>query len=235
MNKSKIFSPLACLVMCGSCINVSAMPNLSQDAYLAVSGGIADMPTLRLGNIAGTSGAWVDVKTKTGYNVSAAVGKRFRQHWRGELQYLFVNNDVKSLTDSAATSYTGIRTSIKGHIGLVNGYYDFDLPNDKAQVYLAAGLGAARIKGAGSYTFLGITPNMLSDPKTTLAYQLGAGIGYFVKPQLELDAGYRYLGTQKATYKVRQWDGASLNTVQAKARYQNNLFSLGLRYYFDKS
>ena len=101
---------------------------------------------------------------------------------------------------------------------LANGYYDIQLGGG-IECYLTAGVGVAQVSietGLGEVEIDGEIIDLDTEydaSETTLAYQLGAGVGIPVADNIMLDARYRYFATTDFTLSgAIPFDGLDVNT-----------------------
>jgi outer membrane immunogenic protein len=104
---------------------------------------------------------------------------------------------------------------------LGNIWYDVDL--GKVKPYFGGGIGGANIS-AGEVRVGPVTVADNSD--TVFAFQLGAGVGYEVIPNVALTFDYRYLRTTDPTFKDLVL-GSSF-----RSEYHAHDLRLGARYQF---
>jgi opacity protein-like surface antigen len=183
------------------------------------------------------------------WTLGGGVGYYFAKNIRGDLTYdhRFKSDvsgyryDVAQLTtadcDAAAlvqTSCYGTRAfGIKSDVFLANMYFDFDC-RCHITPYLGVGLGFAHHKTtAGTVTNVtGVTGDIDSATKTSVAAALMGGFSVQIRERLALDAGYRflYLG-DAATGAVKDRAGSVViapdPTVEAMHAHE---FRVGLRY-----
>ena len=146
-----------------------------------------------------------------GFGVSFALGARFDSfRVEGEMKY----TGGAEYTDSAygyELEVTNSRFSI-----MLNGYYDFDLPNNFG-VYVGAGFGlgmnslSSDLTDSYGYT----TSDKTKD--TLFVYQLGFGVSYALTNKVTLDLGYKYGGTSES---------------EDEFTIENHEISMGVRYEF---
>ncbi len=101
---------------------------------------------------------------------------------------------------------------------LVNGYYDL-LKYGALTPYVSLGLGLASLE-LNDLTVPGATTGSAGDDDMVFAYQVGAGVGYALNPQMTIDFKYRYFATQDPDFGGTKFEYGSHN------------FLLGLRYNF---
>jgi outer membrane immunogenic protein len=158
-------------------------------------------------------GATGTLEYDPGFATSFAAGYNFGMfRVEGEIGYQF--NDIdKGTVNSGRRSFSG---SVSGgdmtaYSLMANGYFDF-LNTTPFTPFIIAGLGVAKleINDLGGYDF----------DDTVFAYQFGAGVGYAINHNFNIDLTYRYFATEDPEFGASQAEFAS-----------NNVY-LGLRYNF---
>lgn len=159
------------------------------------------------------SGATGEFAFDNAPSIALALGKRFKENWRGEIELSHREADIDRLTVNGVRSANNVgdleTTSL-----LVNGYYDFRA-GKKLRPYLSAGVGLARHEGSINSGALNVSEN-----DTVFAYQLGAGVSYAIKERTSIFGGYRYNGSSDVKF----------DTLGAK--YDAHEIRVGLAYAF---
>lgn len=182
--------------------------------YLSVAAGITHTSDADWND--GTDSGDFDIDRTA--NFAGAVGAVFWPNIRTELEVSYRNADLNEITVDGVGS-AELDGEVKTWAFLLNGYYDFTLPNTRFKPYLSAGIGAARHKAdVDAVAGLGTPGADASD--TVFAYQAGAGASYELGNNVALFGGYRYLGTSDADF-----DGIETD-------YDANEVRLGLRFSF---
>ena len=161
------------------------------DLYVEYSGGLS---IVRNQNIAGddASGANLSgkVESDAGFNIGAAFGKRFHEHFRSEIQLTYRENEVSNL------SLRNEPDNAEGHIGLLaimaNGYVDWDLGIGVVP-YVGAGIGwgSVEIEAKNGAAF----QTKINGRDSVFAWSLMVGGSYPLNEVLDLSLGYRYIAT----------------------------------------
>ena len=113
----------------------------------------------------------------------------------GELGYQ--QNDVETFSyDGEDAEAEDMQGDISVTSLLANGYYDIDLGG--VELSLGAGVGVAQVN-LDDINDEGDDDGGLNVSETTLAYQLGAGLGIPVADNVMIDARYRYFATTDFT------------------------------------
>ena len=215
----------------GLCI---ALPSAAADSdlYVEYSGGLSVVRNQRIiGDDASGSNLSGQIESDVGFNVGMAFGKRFYEHFRGELQFSYRRNEVNHL------SLRNEPDSASGDIGLIalmaNGYTDWDL-----------GIGVIPYFGAGiGWGYVDIQAKnraamqtKISDHDTVFAWSLMAGGSYPISEMLDLSLGYRYIATTKPKVKSNLTNPtpAPATTIarRIKAEFDAHEVVLGLRFNF---
>ena len=154
-----------------------------------------------------------------GHTISAALGVSFSDGYRFEVEVANQVNDLVGRSDTSMCCWiNGVKTNpfmrydskyegIDGTVTtlLANAYKDFYIV-DKFFGYVSGGVGVAFHEwDARSYVVVleGRIPthyNFGRFDDTVLAWQLGAGLGYELIKEINLNVGYRYLGTDDVNY-----------------------------------
>jgi opacity protein-like surface antigen len=219
--------------------------------YLRLDGGFArhDRPFMVEDGVADLNETSMD----KAWTLGGGVGYYFSKNVRGDLTYDHrFKSDVSGYrydiaqtlpagTDCHAADGPAVQTScygtrafgIKSDVFLANMYFDFDC-RCHITPYLGVGLGVARHQTtSGTVTNVnGVTGDIDSATKTSVAAAVMAGFSMQIRERLALDAGYRflYLG-DAATGAVRDRVGnvtiAPDPTVEGIHAHE---FRVGLRY-----
>ncbi len=194
---------------------------------------------------AGTSVGWT-TEFETGYTVSAALGRRFGNRLRGEIELAYQSNDIDTHRNvqaggipldnqdvgvlisgaplQGATVGTVVddgRGSVESTFLTANLYYDFNQLGAFTP-YVGGGIGVAQVKVDYSPSGVGI----VDDEDTVLAYQLVAGGSFELNDRTALFAQYRYRGTEEVETNVDLFP-ASLD-IENRA----SVVEVGLRFNF---
>ena len=169
------------------------------------------------------------VEFDPGVNVGGTGGYDFGFfRLEGELSYKHA--EMKSITDQ--TDGFSFRNP-DGNLGVLammfNGFFDLHNPSPITP-YLGGGIGFAAMHLSdtfGTDTRGTVTRQLLyeEDDDTVFAYQVGGGLDISLNRRLSLDLGYRYFGTDRATF------GKDLNTTTSM-RYGSHNASVGIRVKF---
>lgn len=129
---------------------------------------------------------------KNGSSFAGALGLRLTPNIRVEGEISYSRNDLSSMTLSTGAAGS-IGKNLKTWLYMAHGYYDFNVNWRNLTPFVSAGLGMAVHDGA-----IAGAPGGLLDAAGTsyeLAYSVGAGLKYQMKPGMALTGGYRYIGT----------------------------------------
>ena len=159
---------------------LASMP-LAQGAanpYASVSAGLG------LLSDSDVEGSWIsEIDYKTGFAVNGALGLNEGMYRiEGAVGYQVNDWDKVNGGDVDADAEIAILSF------MANGYLDIDMPASLITPYLMAGVGVANVDFSADDV-------VDSEDDTVFAYQLGAGIGFDVAPNVLLDLGYRYFAT----------------------------------------
>lgn len=159
-----------------------------------------------------TSGS---VELKNGISYAGALGLRLTPNIRVEGELAYSRSDFTSMTlDTGASGSIG--KNLKTWLYMANVYYDFDVNWKNITPYVMGGLGLAIHDGAIAGAPGGLTD--ASDTSYNLAYALGGGLKYQMRPGLALSGGYRYVGT------------TDLDIADYSVDYSAHEFRMGLHY-----
>ncbi len=155
------------------------------------------------------------VDFKNGTSFAGALGLRLSPNIRVEGEISYTRNDLTSMTlDTGASGSVG--KNLKTWLYMAHGYYDFNVNWRNLTPFVSAGIGMAMHDGA-----IAGAPGGLMDAAGTsyeLAYSVGAGLKYQMKPGMALTGGYRYVGT------------TSLGIGDYSVDYNAHEFRAGLQY-----
>jgi opacity protein-like surface antigen len=122
----------------------------------------------------------------SGFLVGGAIGIK-EDVYRLEAEVGYQQNDAKTLTLSG-----GSESAAKGDVSilsfLANAYYDFNSGTGTLVPFLTAGAGVASIE---------LTEDL---DDTVFAWQVGAGLGVELTPDITMDLKYRYFAASDPTY-----------------------------------
>jgi opacity protein-like surface antigen len=128
---------------------------------------------------------------------------------------------------------SGNAAHMNSWVGMVNGYVDFNglMPGafGPFQPYVDAGIGGASNTIDTLYTPLGGGAALSGNTRTSLAFGLGAGVGYPITPNVTLDVAYRYLDLGEAETSNSDAAGA---VTPLKTDVREHTVTLGMRYMF---
>ncbi len=169
----------------------------------------------------------------SGIGIYAALGKKFDNNFRAELEYSYRSADIDQI--DPYPGFSGIISgSIAGdtkiHALMLNGLYDFNDTFGGVTPYIGGGAGIARVNhsiaGVNAASGLSISYGSFD---YNFAYQGIAGVAVGLAEQLTLDLSYRYFGMLGNTYSGATVNG-SPGVIKAAAA-SHNLFA-GLRWDF---
>lgn len=183
----------------------------SSRMYLAGYMGLNTMSAQDFTNPAGNG----SIDFKNGTSFAGALGLRITPNVRVEGEISYSRSDLSSMTLSTGTGGS-IGKNVKTWLYMAHAYYDFDVNWRNLTPFVSAGLGMAMHDGAISGAPGGLTD--ASDTSYELAYSVGTGLKYQMKPGLALTGGYRYVGT------------TSLGIGNYEVDYNAHEFRAGLQY-----
>lgn len=160
-----------------------------------------------------------ELSYKPGFAIGGAVGYQLSPNWRLEGEITYRRNEVDDFKIS------GTNFNADGNVDSVafmaNGYFDF-ANSSLWTPYLAAGIGTA-VVSFNDIEVGGATA--IDDEDVVFAFQVGAGIGFEVTPNVTLSLDYRFFGTTDAEITDEADDDDDIS-------YLNSSVWVGLRYTF---
>lgn len=170
---------------------------MTDDIYLSVDAGMIAVRDAEYDYNDGVDHITGDVDLDNGYQLSIAVGKRFTDYLRSEIELGYSRSDLDIIAADGLGSYE-VTGEIKTVTGLVNGYVDL-MPGENINPFVTAGIGVARHTGEIT-SIAGIGLDGVDANATVFAYQLGIGATVNVKKNTNMQIGYRYQGTSDADF-----------------------------------
>jgi opacity protein-like surface antigen len=198
---------LVSIAGCAALLAFSSMAECAEGPYVGGNIGFA-IPNDSDLSEPGVSGT---IESETGYALGVVAGIDLGiTRVDGEVAYQKNDLDTITLTifglGTASSSITGDISSLTF---LVNGYYDFKNTSPLTP-YVSAGFGFSRVE-VSDISVPGIGPITASEDDTVFAYQVGAGVGYAITPELTIDAKYRYFGTSDPSFGGTEAEYSSHN------------------------
>lgn len=155
-----------------------------------------------------------DIKFKNTVSFAGALGLRLSTNVRVEAELSYKDNDADTIDfNNAGLNSEELSGSLKNFNGLVNLYYDFNVPW-KVKPYVGAGLGLGWFEGDITSAS---GPNF-SEDATGLIWNAAAGLKYRTRSNVAFTAGYRYL------------DSADLDFEGVDLEYSDHEFRIGIEY-----
>lgn len=161
-------------------------------------------------------------KVGKGVAGSAGIGYYLSDTFRTEAQ-LYYDTGVKAKN-------TLITSSKQKTVGvLLNGYFDF-MPSSTFVPYVMAGIGYGKNKYQLIHTGVPTAngQSLESKSKNEMMYQIGAGVGFRLMPQVMVDLGYRFLNKGSKTVDCINGKG-DIESCKAKT---TNMLNGGVRVAF---
>jgi opacity protein-like surface antigen len=161
-------------------------------------------------------------KVGKGVSASAGIGYYLSDAFRAEAQ-LYYDTGVKAKN-------TLITSSKQKTMGvLINGYFDL-MPSSVFVPYVMAGVGYGKNKYELLHTAVPVAngQTLKSKSKNEMMYQVGAGLGFKVMPQVMVDLGYRFLSKGSKAVDCVNGKG-DIETCKLKTV---NMFTGGVRVAF---
>lgn len=155
-----------------------------------------------------------EIQPEHGTSFAGALGLRLSENLRAEAEIMYGQTNFETLNLSTGSS-SGIDGEISNWTGLLNVYYDFDVPWT-VQPFIGGGIGYGFFD-SDIQNSSGLAPNTVDDA-STFVWQIGGGLKYRMAPDLALTGSYRYINSldlEIGTYDID---------------YNNHEFRIGLEY-----
>jgi opacity protein-like surface antigen len=179
------------ITVCAMMLSLSSIAYSAEGRYVSYNVGVV-IPSDSDVTDSTIPGITLDIESDTGWAIGMAVGYDLGNNIRIEGAIAYAKNSLdKASLLGTSVDLTGDTSNFSF---LVNGYYDF--PNkSKTTPFISAGVGLARVE-INDMNVPGSGAPSVSDDDNVLAYQIGAGIGYAITKDLNLDLKYFYFGTE---------------------------------------
>ena len=179
--------------------------------YVSIFGGASFLNNV---NTVSSYAGNYSVKTDTGYLIGGAIGLKWNEMLRTEIELSHMSNNANSYNKNGGSFYAASgpirQTYLLGNVWL-------DLPTGSSFTpYAGGGLGVGFADA--NVTFIGLLPGYGSRTSgASLAYQVGGGIKFSLSEKIDLDLGYRYKGMTNVNFTDNQganfqFNGANLNS-----------------------
>lgn len=132
------------------------------------------------------------VDAGTGYAVGGAIGFRYDNGFRTELEYRYQSSDIDEVRFNAGAPTAAPDASLSAHLLMTNVIYEFR-NSSRLTPYIGGGVGAAWVT---SWT----GPGDVTDRDLTYAYQGRAGVAFALNETTRIGAEYVYVRTGELTY-----------------------------------
>jgi opacity protein-like surface antigen len=160
-----------------------------------------------------------EFKDETGWAAGGAVGYAFDFGLRAEAEAAYRRNEHDEGEVAGVDFGLDGETTALSFMG--NVWYDVPVPFP-VRPYIGAGGGMARV---GLEDTEGAGLDIADDSEWVWAYQLGAGLGYEIRPGLTVGAEYRFFGTEDPEIEAFG--------VDADYEYRSHSLLIGVRYGLD--
>lgn len=218
------------IISAGPTAHPTAIPHF----YFGLKAGAALGGDTEIGANYGTpANVVVSSSYQLGYTYGVAVGYDFGQAFgmfgaRLEVEVGSTRVKAKSHQMPGVASLSGNDAggAIQTIYGVASGF--LDLHAGPFKPYLGAGVGYARTEFDELHGMVAGAVQPITDTAGhSVAWQVGAGLGYELEEGVSLDFGYRFMGTQPI--RVNSATSPSVATNVGTASHQ---FTVGLRYHF---
>ncbi|SIS74027.1 outer membrane protein [Insolitispirillum peregrinum] len=166
--------------------------------------------------------------------IGAGVGYRFNQYLRTDLTLGYRGGyDINANTTQGGTTFN-FKGDVSAITGMANVYVDV-AKMGMFTPYVGAGIGFSRNKVSDTdiTTTAGVNGSLEGDTTTSLAWQVGAGVGIDVAPKWTIDVGYRYLDLGEAkSGSTATIGGVTVGNATAKGDLRAHELQAGVRYAF---
>jgi len=204
----------------------SAAADTDPGLYVQYSGGVSFVRNQNLkGNDSSGSSLSGHSEQDTGFNFGLALGKRFFEHLRGDIEFTYRRSEVDAL------SLQGEPDNASGSLGvfalMANAYVDWDLDIGVVP-YAGFGIGWASVDYDAKNN-AGALKAKVDGRDSVFAWSLMTGGSYPVTEVLDLSLGYRYFATTdpKINSNVK-----NLGSRRLEGEYDSHEIVLGLRFNF---
>ena len=152
----------------------------------------------------------------TGFGISGAIGRDLSRfltgaltNFRGEFELAYAESGIENRFGNP---------EIRSTAYMANLYHDLQSadPHGKFIPYVGVGVGAVSVNCEG----IGLT----DDDDTVFAYQVRAGLGYRIRPDLRLSVGYRFFDAADADFRSA--------TGRFDSEFRSHAVEAGLNYAF---
>ena len=204
-----------------SALTLAAAAGLAADAtvapvsgympYVSIFGGASFLNNV---NTVSSGAAPYSVKTDTGYLIGGAIGLKWNEMLRTEIELSHMSNNANSYNKNGApfspASGPIRQTYLLGNVWL-------DIPTGSSFTpYAGGGLGVGFADADVTFNG-GIAGYGSRTSGASFAYQLGGGIKFSLSEKIDLDLGYRYKGMTNVNFTDNQsnnyeFNGANLNS-----------------------
>jgi opacity protein-like surface antigen len=171
--------------------------------YISIFGGasfLEDVDTTTPGNFN------YSVNTKTGFLIGGAVGLKWNDIIRTEIELSHTRSKAKSYTFGLGAPNGPFPAQGPISATYLLGNIWADLNTDSAFTpYVGGGLGIGWADGDTSFSGLGFG---YGPGESGLAFQLGAGVKYDMSESFSIDLGYRYKGLKNIDFEDNDGSGA---------------------------
>jgi opacity protein-like surface antigen len=168
------------------------------------------------------------VEFDPGINIGGSLGYDFGYvRLEGELAYKY--SEISAITEkSNGLPFLDVDGNLGSFSGMANVFIDLHNPSPVTP-YFGGGVGFAALTLSDTFGTDSVNgariPLYLEDDDAVFAYQVGAGVGIELNPQLTLDLGYRYFGTSKANF------GGDL-PIATDMKFESHNATVGIRVKF---
>ena len=194
----------------GLAADAGVAPDSGYRPYVSVFGGASFLNDV---NTVSSGGDNYSVKTDTGYLIGGAIGLKWNEILRTEIELSHMSNNANSYhyngNPFSPASGPIRQTYLLGNVWL-------DLPTGSSFTpYAGGGLGVGWADA--DVSFAGNRGYGASTSGTSFAYQVGGGIKFNFSENIDLDLGYRYKGMTNVNFNDNkgnnfEFNGANMNS-----------------------
>lgn len=149
------------------------------------------------------------LEAEDGYRFGGAVGWIFNRYLSSEVEVTYASHDIDTINFSFAPGVWTGPLAGEGKVTALSGMFNtyLSLPATGGfRPYVGGGIGYTQISADKIYAPV-LSPITTDDSDAAFSWQLMAGVGYEIAPNLELGTRYRYQHTEAVTLTngVGEW------------------------------
>ena len=158
---------------------------------------------------------FINSDADVGHRFGGALGWTFNRYLSAEVELSYAKHDIDTLNafvfPGVWTGPLAARGDATSLSGMVNGYLSY--PMQGFRPYVGAGIGMTRVD-SNHVGIIGVA-NETNDHDSAFSWQLMAGAGFKLSPDLELGARYRFLHVNDMVMYATNGDQQRIHDSQA--------------------